>query len=317
MVLVFGQAGLYRQRESRPGAGRIFARLIVVRAHRARVRDRYRLLLHDLGSDPTSVFVSAMTIGLFRAAYDSASLELMRAAGIRRRVVLVGEAESPSRLRQSLSAARGGLTTSSSGQSTRTSAGHPPPRLAGRASARARAGPPRRGDPRRGRLPRTRRSSRSSSRRTDQGTRAPAPDITEPPVQRGEYVPGQELPLLPASAAGADRSGLGGQEGDSTCVSSLSPAPIVGGCCLARRPAGPLKLTREAPIFLRPTAATAPGGSASPRHVTSRTMRGGAASLQAHSSQPANEAEAPLFRPGESYPRVTSVGRPPPSAPPR
>ena len=51
-----------------------------------------------------------MTIGLFRAAYESASLEVMRAAGIRRRVVLVGEGESPSRLRQSLAAARGGLS---------------------------------------------------------------------------------------------------------------------------------------------------------------------------------------------------------------
>jgi hypothetical protein len=54
------------------------------------------------------VVVSAVTIGLFRAAYESASLEVMRAAGIRRRVVLVGEGESlPLRL---AGRARGGLT---------------------------------------------------------------------------------------------------------------------------------------------------------------------------------------------------------------
>ena len=54
------------------------------------------------GLIPTSVVVSAVTIGLLRAAYESASLEVMRAAGIRRRVVLVGAGESLVRLRASL-----------------------------------------------------------------------------------------------------------------------------------------------------------------------------------------------------------------------
>jgi len=109
-VLVFAQSGLYRQREVRPGAGRIVACLIVV---------ALIVLAFGLGTGydfstsgliPTSVVASAVTIGLLRAAYESASLEIMRAAGIRRRVVLVGAGESLIRLKSSLAAARSGLS---------------------------------------------------------------------------------------------------------------------------------------------------------------------------------------------------------------
>ena len=80
-VLVFAQAGLYRQRERRPGAGRLLASLIVV---------ALIVLAFGFGTDydfttsgliPTAVVMSALTIGLFRAAYESASLEVLRAAG--------------------------------------------------------------------------------------------------------------------------------------------------------------------------------------------------------------------------------------------
>jgi exopolysaccharide biosynthesis polyprenyl glycosylphosphotransferase len=109
-VLVFAQAGLYRQRERRPGAGRILACLIVV---------ALIVLAFGLGTGydfstsgliPTAVVMSALTVGLLRAAYESATLEVMRAAGIRRRVILVGAGESLMRLRRSLESARSGLT---------------------------------------------------------------------------------------------------------------------------------------------------------------------------------------------------------------
>ena len=108
-VLVFAQAGLYRVRERRPGAGRILASLIVV---------ALIVLAFGIGTDydfstsgliPTSVVTCALAIGLLRAAYESVSLELMRLAGIRRRVILVGEGESLAHLRSSLAASRGGL----------------------------------------------------------------------------------------------------------------------------------------------------------------------------------------------------------------
>ena len=96
------------------------------RAHRARVRHRDGLRLLDLGSDPDAVVVvSALAIGL-RAAYESASLEVMRAAGVRSRVVLVGAGESP-RLERALAAARAGSRTSSSASSRPRRPARPPP----------------------------------------------------------------------------------------------------------------------------------------------------------------------------------------------
>ena len=109
-VLVFAQAGLYRQRERRPGAGRILACLIAVALIVLAFGIGTGYDFKTSGLIPTSVVVSAVIISLFRAAYESASLEVMRAAGIRRRVVLVGAGESLVRLRESLAAARGGLT---------------------------------------------------------------------------------------------------------------------------------------------------------------------------------------------------------------
>ena len=109
-VLVFAQAGLYRQRELRPGFGRILACLIVVALIVLAFGIGTGYDFSTSGLIPTSVLVSAVTIGLLRAAYESISLELMRAAGIRRRVVLVGRGESLVPLRSSLVAARGGLT---------------------------------------------------------------------------------------------------------------------------------------------------------------------------------------------------------------
>lgn len=108
-VLVFAQAGLYRERERRPGSGRILASLIVV---------ALVVLAFGLGTGydftttgliPTSVVVAAVTIGLLRAAYESVSLELMRAVGIRRRVVLAGEGAALVRLRRALAASRAGI----------------------------------------------------------------------------------------------------------------------------------------------------------------------------------------------------------------
>ena len=94
-VLVFAQAGLYRRRELRPGAGRILACLIVVALIVLAFGIGTGYDFSTSGLIPTSVILSAVTIGLLRAAYESAALEVMRAAGIRRRVVLVGRGREP------------------------------------------------------------------------------------------------------------------------------------------------------------------------------------------------------------------------------
>ena len=108
-VLVFAQAGLYRRRELRPGAGRIVSSLIVVALIVLAFGIGTGYDFTTSGLIPTSVVFSALAIGLLRTAYDSVALEVMRAAGIRRRIVLVGEGESLVRLRRALDASRGGI----------------------------------------------------------------------------------------------------------------------------------------------------------------------------------------------------------------
>ena len=108
-VLVFFQAGLYAARERRSGPGRVVSSLVMV---------ALIVLAFGIGTDydfsttgliPTAVVTCSVSIALFRAAYESISLELMQALGIRRRVVLVGEGESRERLRRALAAYRGGI----------------------------------------------------------------------------------------------------------------------------------------------------------------------------------------------------------------
>ena len=108
-VLVFLQAGLYSPRERRAGSGRVLGALVLV---------ALIVLAFGLGTDydftttgliPTAVLTTALAIGTLRAAYGSVSLELMRVAGVRRRLVLVGEGETLADLERQLRAARGGI----------------------------------------------------------------------------------------------------------------------------------------------------------------------------------------------------------------
>jgi exopolysaccharide biosynthesis polyprenyl glycosylphosphotransferase len=108
-LLVFLQGGLYAPRERRAGSGRILAALVLV---------ALIVLAFGLGTDydftttgliPTAVATTALAIGLLRAAYDSISLELLRLAGVRRRLVLVGEGDTLTDLERQLGAERGGI----------------------------------------------------------------------------------------------------------------------------------------------------------------------------------------------------------------
>jgi exopolysaccharide biosynthesis polyprenyl glycosylphosphotransferase len=129
-VLVFLQTGLYAPRERRGGAGRILGALILV---------ALIVLAFGLGTDynfsttgliPTAVVTSAIAIGLLRAAYGSISLELMRLAGVRRRLVLVGEEGTLEHLEQELRAAQGGIRIEIVGTLSGPSSSPPLDRLA-------------------------------------------------------------------------------------------------------------------------------------------------------------------------------------------
>ena len=197
MVLVFAQSGLYGQRERRPGAGRILASLIVV---------ALIVLAFGLGTGydfttsgliPTAVLVSALTIGLLRASYESVSLEVMRAAGVRRRVVLVGEGKSLLDLRNTLAAARGGLDYEFVGVVSQD--GIPGlRRLGGREELSSVLEDVR---PDEVILSEAHFDERTVLEVVEQAHRQGikvrlAPDTTELLVQRGEYVPGHGAPLF-------------------------------------------------------------------------------------------------------------------------
>ena len=193
-LLVFLQAGLYAPREHRAGSGRVLAGLVLVALIASRSASG-RTTTTTTGLIPTAVAASAVAIGLLRAAYDSVSLELMGLAGVRRRMLLVGEGDALADLERQLRASRGGIGVEVVGTPPRCRAFRPG-RLARPARVAARA-----------RTPRRARAGRGGVRRADRARRRPArppsrregearPTTTELLVHEGEYVPGQGVPLF-------------------------------------------------------------------------------------------------------------------------
>jgi exopolysaccharide biosynthesis polyprenyl glycosylphosphotransferase len=302
-VLVFAQAGLYRQRELRPGAGRILACLIVV---------ALIVLAFGLGTGydfstsgliPTSVVVSALAIGLLRAAYESTALEVMRAAGIRRRVVLVGAGESLTRLRSSLEAARGGLTYEFVGVVA-------PESVPGLVLLGSRAELPLVLDqvkPDEVILTEADFEERAVLEIVEQAHRQGvkvrlAPDTTELLVQRGEYVPGQGAPLFelrPPVLTGWDWAVKRGFDVLVSALVLLVGLPLWALIALA------IKLDSRGPIFFVDRRIGV--GEKEFGMLKFRTMIPDAAARQPE-LEPENEAEGALFKIRDD-PRVTRVGR--------
>jgi exopolysaccharide biosynthesis polyprenyl glycosylphosphotransferase len=108
-VLVFLQAGLYARRERRAGAGRVVSSLVLVALIILAVGVGTHYDFSTTGLIPTAVVMCSLAIGLLRAAYSSFALELMKASGVRRRVVLVGEGRSLEHLHRELRAVHGGI----------------------------------------------------------------------------------------------------------------------------------------------------------------------------------------------------------------
>ena len=302
-VLVFAQAGLYRRRESRPGAGRILACLIVVALIVLAFGFGTGYDFTTSGLIPTSVVVSAVTIGLFRAAYESVSLEVMRAAGIRRRVVLVGEGESLVRLRQSLAAARGGIAYEFVG----AVGPEPAPGIRQLGSHAELPFVLEQVRPDEVILAEASLEERTVLEVVEQAHRQGikvrlAPDTTELLVQRGEYVPGQGAPLFelrPPVLTGWDWAV---KKGFDMLVSALV---LIIGLPLWALIALAVKLDSRGPIFFIDHRIGV--GEREFGMLKFRTMVADAAALQSELER-SNEAEGALFKIRED-PRVTRVGR--------
>ena len=197
--LVFWQAGLYARREQRAGLGRVASSLVLVAAITLAFAYGTDYDFTTSGLVPTACVTCVLLIGAFRAAYDSFTVELQRLFGARTRVLLVGEGTSLSTLQRVLAATRGALAYEFVGTFV-----------------------PRRGDALAARIERDRPQEVilnegdfdeqmvleivETAHRAGVKVRL-APRTTELLVQRGEYVPGQGVPLFelrPPILAGTD-----------------------------------------------------------------------------------------------------------------
>jgi exopolysaccharide biosynthesis polyprenyl glycosylphosphotransferase len=302
-VLVFAQAGLYRRRELRPGWGRLLASLIVVALIVLAFGIGTSYDFTTSGLIPTAVVTSAITIGVFRAAYESVSLEVLRAAGIRRRVVLVGEGESLDRLRSALAASPGRITYEFVGAVA--TAGAPGQRTLGSPGELSTVLERVRPDEvilseadfdERGVLDVVEQAHR-------QGVKVRlAPDTTELLVQRGEYVPGLGVPLFelrPPVLTGWDWAVKRSFDLGASVLVGVLLLPLWLLIALA------IKLDSRGPVFYVDRRVGV--GEQEFGMLKFRTMIAEAATLQP-ALEPANEAEGALFKIRDD-PRVTRVGR--------
>ncbi|MFN8223053.1 MAG: sugar transferase [Gaiellales bacterium] len=302
-VLVFLQLGLYGPRERRPGPGKVLGGLVLV---------SLTVLSFGLGTGyhfttsgliPTAVVTSALAIGLLRAAYDSASREVLRVVGVRRRVVLLGAGERLAHLRDQLLASRGGLGIE----------------IVGALSADAVPGLPRLGDGL-AELPAVLEQERPAELILSEadfheqtvlevvhlahrfGVRVKlAPSTTELLVHEGQYVPGQGVPLFelrPPVLSGV--AWVSKRVFDlvvaSTLLVALTPLWLVVAVAV--------KLSSPGPVFYRDRRVGL--GEREFGMLKFRTMVADAAERQ-HELEELNEASGALFKIRDD-PRVTRVG---------
>jgi exopolysaccharide biosynthesis polyprenyl glycosylphosphotransferase len=291
-VLVFWQAGLYAPRELRAGVGRLVGSVAVVTLVTVAFGlGTGALDFSTYGFFPTAAVLAAVAIGLLRASYEAATGELMRVAGVRRRTVLVGASESVPALRAALGSRRSGIEYEFVGEA---GAEELPDVVARTAVDEVIVAD-------------FDFSEEELLEIVDVAQRRGitvrvAPKTTELLTSRGEYVPGQGMPLFelrPPVFAGTDWIVK------RTFDLMLSGAVVLVGLPLWLSIAAAIKLTSRGPVFFRDRRV-----GLNEREFTMlkfRTMRADADELQ-QALEGRNEADGPLFKIRED-PRVTGVGR--------
>ena len=303
-VLVFWQAGLYASRERRSGVGKVVSSLVVVALIAFFFGIGTGFHFTTYGLIPTATLLAALTIGVFRAAYETFTVELLRLTGARRRAVLVGHGPSLEHLYETLGSSRGGIDYEFVGAVAPATDGVPLPLL--------------------GRLEQL--SAVLAARPVDELILSEAdfneaellqiveaahryavkvrlaPTTTELLVQRGEYVPGQGVPLFelrPPVFAGTEWAFK------RSFDLLVSGALVLAGLPLWLLIAAAIKLDSRGPIFYRDLRIGL--GEREFMMFKFRTMVDGA-DRQQHALEECNEADGALFKIRHD-PRVTRVGR--------
>ena len=256
------------------------------------------------GLIPTAFAITAVLDGVLRASYETLSREVLRVLGVRRRAIVVGEGEHLQHLLRTLGAVRGGidyefLGVVSGGQGVEIELPqlghvdelravldeHPADELIVTDSDY---------------------SERDLLQIVDHAHRSGvkvriAPKTTELLVQRGQYVPGQGLPLFelrPPVFAGTDWAVK------RTFDVFVSALVLVAGLPLWLAIAAAIKLGSRGPVFYRDLRSGL--SEATFEMFKFRTMHMDAADRQAGLERQ-NEADGALFKIKDD-PRVTRVG---------
>jgi exopolysaccharide biosynthesis polyprenyl glycosylphosphotransferase len=298
-ILLFAQAGLYKHREARAGMGRIIASLTLVAVLALAFGVGIGHEFTTFGLAPTAIVTCTIFVALLRGSYEVASGDVLRRAGVRRRVVLVGPMVELDSLREKLGSARSGIEYEFLGTVTED---HAPDRLggygdleqvlSGEVDELIVAGHVR---------------DAQLLAMVETAHRAGvmvfvAPSVTELLIQRADYVPGQGLPLFefrPPVFAGTD------WVVKRTFDYVVSSAFIVVGLPVWLLIALAVKVTSRGPVFYRDRRI-----GVNEQEFGMFKFRTMYADASAHVGEleAANEAEGALFKIRDD-PRVTPVGR--------
>ena len=292
LLLVFSRNGLYGPRELREGAGRIAPSVVLVAALSLAFAIGTGQHFTTFGLYVAAAVLVAVLISLFRWSYETVTGSLMRSYGVRRKALLVGEPEQVDRLRQSLGSSRGGIDYEFAGAVTFGPALHEElsrQRLDELIVADAGLDEPEMLE------------IVEAAHRRGVKVRV-APRTTELLIERGEYVPGQGVPLFelrPPILAGTDWALK------RTFDVAAAAATVVAGLPVWLVIAALIKATSRGPVlYADPRIGL---GEQEFRMLKFRTMVAGAAGEQGR-LEPANEASGALFKIRDD-PRVTRVGR--------
>jgi exopolysaccharide biosynthesis polyprenyl glycosylphosphotransferase len=290
MILVFWRAGLYAERERRGGGGRIIGSLILVGLVGVVYGIGTNRDFGTYGLAPTAVVLTAVFVGLLRSSYNVITEDLLRAAGVRRRALLIGDDERIHHLRRILGEARSGIRYDFVGSAEPTEL---PERLAEHTVDELIVAEADFDD-------------RELLEMVDvahrQGVRVRlAPTTTELLTQRADYIAGQGVPLFelrPPAFVGTDWLV---KRSFDIVVSALI---LVVGLPIWLLLAATIKLTSHGPVLYRDRRVGL--NEQEFEMLKFRTMRADAAELQSQ-LEAENEAKGALFKLRDD-PRVTRVG---------
>ena len=292
LLLVFSRNGLYGPRELREGAGRIAPSVVLVAALALAFAIGTGQHFTTFGLYVAAAAFMAVLISVFRWSYETATGSLMRSYGVRRKALLVGEPEQVARLRQSLGSSRGGIDYEFAGAVTLGPALH-------EELSRQRLDELIVADS--GLDEREMLEIVEAAHRRGVKVRV-APRTAELLIERGEYVPGQGVPLFelrPPILAGTDWAL---KRAFDVVVAA---ATVVVGLPVWLVIAALIKATSRGPVlYADPRIGL---GEEEFRMLKFRTMVAGAAGEQGL-LESVNEATGALFKIRDD-PRVTRVGR--------